>query len=94
MRGGCFIVLRYAVLIFLIGFAILALAPGAQKSFEIAVDGGSRTLQNIIKQDFNLAVSWWRTLAILASCAFCLALLRHWITSLMLAVEFQQLTQR
>ena len=87
-------VLRYGVLIFLIGFAIIALAPGAQKSFEIEVDGGSRTLQTIIRKDLNLAVSWWRTFAVLASCAFFLALLRHWATSLMLAVEFQQLTQR
>ena len=87
-------VLRHGVLIFLIGFAVIALAPGAQKSLQIEVDGGSRTLQTIIKKDLNLAVSLWRTLAVVASCVFFFALLRHWATSLMLAVEFQQLTQR
>ena len=87
-------VLRYGVLIFLIGFAVIALAPQAQEQLGIEVDGGSRTLQTIIKKDVNFAVSWWRTLAVLAGCAFLFALLRHWATSLKLAVEFRQLTPR
>src|SRR5262249_12823302 len=87
-------VLRYGVLIFLIGFAVIALAPEAQKSLDIKVVGGSRTLKTVTKNELNLAVSWWRTLAVLASSAVFILLLRHWATSLKLAVEFQQLTQR
>ena len=86
-------VLRHGVLIFLIGFAVIALAPGAQKLFEIEVDGGSRTLQTIIKKDLNLAVSRWRTVALVAL-RLRFRVLRRWAPSFMVEVEFQQLHAR
>jgi hypothetical protein len=78
-------VLRYGVLIFLIGFAILS---------GVAVDGGSSALKNATKPEAAVGVPWWTTVGILAACGILLVLLRHWITSRRLAVEFEQLTPR
>src|SRR5207302_49056 len=85
-------VLRYGVLVFLVGFAIVALGPGAQDGIGISVEGGSRTLKTVTKAEVDLALSWWATAGVLAGCAAFFSLLCYWATSLKLSVEFQQLT--
>jgi hypothetical protein len=78
-------VLRYAVLIFLIGFAILS---------GVAVDGGRSALKNVTTPGEAVNVPWGTTVGILMACGVVLVLLRYWITSRKLAVEFEQLTPR
>ena len=80
------LVLRYAVLIFLIGFGIVALGPVAPALLD--------KVKGVTKVDLGFGTSWWRTVGALASCAVFLALLRYAATSLKLLVEFQQLSLR
>ncbi len=81
---GVLLVLRYAVLCFLLGFVLVALVLVVNDAVPMSSEAARSALR--------VNVSPWAALVALPVAAVVLLVLRYWATSLKLSVEMQQLT--